>query len=363
MIPLYVDLEREWRGGQSQAWLTLRGLQDLGHKAELVAARNSPLAQRTAAEGIVVHMVPRLGLRLWAALAIRRLVEGGRFALIHVNEPHALTAAWLAGAHRRLPLLFSRRIGFPLRRGPVSRARYGAVTEFIANCREVAQSLIESGIPTDRIVVVNEGVEVPPLPTLEMRHRARERWGVRENEFLFGCVGFLLPEKGQRYIVQGLAQIRREFPDARLLLAGDGPCREELEQLARDTGQTGAVHFAGFVEDVAQVYAALDAFLFPSLFEGLGTSLQAAMAWGLPVVSTARGGLAEVVDHGRTGLVVVPDETAFASGMLRLLRDNELRRQLGQAAREEVQRRFSASQMAANTLRVYEKIRTHGGTR
>ena len=109
MRVLYVDLEREWRGGQSQALLTLAGLKERGHKIELLAAQESPLAVRAAEAGIMVHQVPRFGLRAWAARAMRRLVARGRFDLVHLNEPHALTAAWMARAHKRVPLLLSRR--------------------------------------------------------------------------------------------------------------------------------------------------------------------------------------------------------------------------------------------------------------
>jgi glycosyltransferase involved in cell wall biosynthesis len=220
----------------------------------------------------------------------------------------------------------------------------------------VAESLVDSGIARERIAIVNEGVEVPPLPTPETRQAARKRWGVKEDEFLFGCVGFLLPEKGQRYLIEALAGVRKEFPRARLLLAGDGPCRAELERLARELGQSEAVHFAGFVENVPKVYLALDTFLFPSLFEGMGTSLQAAMAWGLPTISTARGGLAEVVDDGRTALVVEPEGKQFAAAMLRLLREPAFREMLGRTAREEVENRFSANRMVNNTLGIYEEV-------
>ena len=121
---LFADLEREWRGGQSQALLALRGLRDAGHRVELLAAQNSPLAERSAAAGIPVAEVPRSALRISGAAKIRGLLRGGGFDLLHLNEPHALTAAWLAGAHQRLPLLLSRRIGFGLaralsRRNPV----------------------------------------------------------------------------------------------------------------------------------------------------------------------------------------------------------------------------------------------------
>src|SRR6202158_728555 len=121
MRVLYVDLEREWRGGESPALLTLVGLRERGYAVELLGARDSPLAERVLEAGITVHQVPRFGLRARAARAIRNLIARRRFDLVHLNEPHALTAAWLARTHTRLPLLLSRRIGFPLQKNAVSQ--------------------------------------------------------------------------------------------------------------------------------------------------------------------------------------------------------------------------------------------------
>jgi glycosyltransferase involved in cell wall biosynthesis len=356
MKALYVDLEREWRGGQSQALLTLRGLRERGHEVELLAARDSPLAIRTAEAGIPVRQVTRLGLRAWAARAMRGLMEEDRFELVHLNEPHALTAAWLAGAQKKLPLLLSRRIGFPLRRSWVSRARYEAVERFVANSKNVAQSLIDSGIAGERISIVNEGVEIPDLPSPDQRHAARKLWGVKDHEFLFGCAGVFVPEKGQRHLIEALAAVRTLHPEVRLLLAGDGECRGELQMLAKKLGQSEAVLFPGFVKNVEQAYAALDAFAFPSEFEGLGTALQAAMAAGLPCVSTRRGALAEVVDDQRTALVVEPNGKEFAAAMLRLVTDEGLRKRLGAAGRQEVEARFSVGRMVEGTIQVYEDV-------
>jgi glycosyltransferase involved in cell wall biosynthesis len=356
MRVLYVDLEREWRGGQSQALLTLRGLRERGHEVELLAARDSPLANRVSKAGIIVHQVPRFGLRGWAARAMHGLIARRRFDLVHLNEPHALTAAWLARAHKRLPLLFSRRIGFPLQKNAVSQARYRAVERFVANSKDVAQSLIDSGIAAERISIVNEGVEVFPLRIPEQRSGARKHWGVRENEFLFGCVSVLVPEKGQRHLIEALPLVRAVHPEVRLLLAGGGPRRAELEALTKRLGQREAVLFPGFVQDVAQVNAALDAFVFPSEFEGLGTALQAAMAAGLPCISTKRGALGEVVENERTALVVEPNGKKFAAAMLRLINDKGLRKNLGEAGRREVELRFSAGRMVETTIRVYEDV-------
>jgi hypothetical protein len=111
----------------------LRGLREQGHQSELLAASDSPVAKRVSDAGITVHQVGRLGLRLQATRELRRLVARGGYEVIHLNEPHALTSAWLAGAHRTLPLLLSRRIGFPLWKNPVSRARYAAVERFMTS--------------------------------------------------------------------------------------------------------------------------------------------------------------------------------------------------------------------------------------
>ncbi len=232
MRVLYVDLEREWRGGQSQALLTLLGLRERGVEVELVAPRGSPLALRSLEAGITVHDVARLGLRACAAAAIHGLLARKDFQLVHLNEPHALTAAWLAGAHQKLSLLLSRRIGFPLGTSWVSRTRYAAVGRFVANSRNVAQSLIDCGIAAQRISIVNEGVEIPPRLSLERRNSARTHWGVKDHEFLFGCVSVFVPEKGQRHLIEALAMLRKSHPEARLLLAGDGQSRRELPAMA-----------------------------------------------------------------------------------------------------------------------------------
>src|SRR5258705_12620914 len=184
------------------------------------------------------------------------------------------------------------------------------------------------------------------MVTSEVHERARQRCSVTFDEHLIGCVGYLLPEKGQEAVLRAMPAVRVKFPGARLLLAGDGPCRERLEALTRQFGLQDAIIFAGFVEDVAQVYLALDIFVFPSLAEPLGTSLLAAMAWGLPVLAVATGGVPEYVEDGHNGLLVArPDPDCLSAGMLRLLNEESLRRRLGRAARQTIEERLSAKRM------------------
>lgn len=356
MIPLLVDLETEWRGGQSQLLLLLKGLYERGHAAELIAVKGSPLAHRARQENIYVHSVPTSLTRLRAVAGIRSVMADGRIDLVHVNEGHALTAAWLAGAHNRTPLLSSRRIGFPLKNSWISKKRYHALTRFIANSKVVAQSLVESGFPSERIAIVNEGVEIPDLVRPLERQAARKKWGVAEDEYLIGCASAFVPEKGQRHLVEALPRVTEKFPNVRLLLVGEGPSRPAVRELAIHQGLESSVLLPGFTTNMREFYAALDAFAFPSEFEGLGTALQSAMAYALPVISTTRGALGEVVDARRTALVAEPDRDSFADAMIELLGSPALAKTLAGAGREEIKNRFSADRMVENTLDVYQQL-------
>lgn len=360
MRPLLVDLETAWRGGQNQALLLLKGLRARGHLAELVAARASALGERAAASGVPVHFVSRGMLRLPAARKIRELLGSGRFDLVHANEAHAVSAAWLARAHKNVPVVISRRVGYPIGKGRLARSRYEAAARIVANSKWVAEQVAGTGAPREKLTVVYEGAEIPPRFTYQQKQTARARWGIAENVRLLGCVGVLLPDKGQEWLIRALADLRREFPSVKLLLAGDGRCRARLESLAQELGVADAVIFAGFVTDVANVYAALDVFLLPSFFEALNNSLLAAMAYEVPSIAFNRGALGEIIEDGKSGLLVSgPNVAEICGAAAAILRDPALSRRLSEAGRKRIQENFSAEKMVEGMIRAYETL-AHG---
>lgn len=361
MRVLLVDLETQWRGGQNQALLMAKGLGARGHAIELAAGRDSALGRRAQALGIMVHFVPRGFFRIPAAAKIRELLRSGRFDIVHANEAHAVTAVWLAlrrhGEPTRTPFVISRRVGYPIGRSRLARVRYESAARIIANSQWVAEQAGESGAPRIKLTVVHEGVEIPARFTREHKAAARARWGVAEGTPLLGCAGVLLPDKGQEWLIRALAEVRRKAPAAKLLLAGDGPCRRRLEDLARELRVNDAVVFAGFVPDVENVYAALDIFLLPSFFEALNNSLLAAMAYEVPSIAFNRGALGEIIEDGRSGLLVSgPQVDEIASAAVNLLEKPELARQMGEAGRKRVEEHFSADKMVDGIVRVYEGI-------
>ena len=359
MKVLLVDLETEWRGGQNQALLLLKGLRGRGHEAELMAANGSALGERAAACGVRVHFVSRGLFRVPAAQEVRALLRSGRFDVVHANEAHAVTAVWLArrsGEARACPFVISRRVGYPIGKSFLAQARYRAAARIVANSKWVADQAAASGAPRKKLVVVYEGAEIPPRFAREQRQAARSRWGISQATPLLGCVGVLLPDKGQEWLIRALVEVRKEFPAGKLLLAGDGPSRGKLELLSKQLDLESDVIFAGFVKDVEFVYAALDVFLLPSFFEALNNSLLAAMAYEIPCIAFNKGALGEIIEDGKSGLLVSgPNVLEISAAAIRILRDKELAIDLGREGRARVEEKFSSDRMISEMIGVYEE--------
>ena len=345
----------------------LEGLNARHHVAELVAPETSALGERAAARGVTVHTVSRRTARISAALKIAELLkpsgdpevhfEQQKFDLVHANEAHGVTSAWLARAHRRVPVVVSRRVGFALKSDNLARARYRAATRILPISQWVAGILANSGIPQEQMTVVYEGVEISRLPSPQIRHAARARWGITDDSPLIGCVGVLLPDKGQDALIRAFTTIRAEFPSLKLLLVGDGPDKFRLQQLAAKHNVTDAVIFPGFVSAMESVYPALDLFAFPSRFEGLGTSLLSAMSYEIPSVAFATCAFPEIIEHGRSGLLAeLNNDTSLANSMAAILRNPEIALQIGRAARKRIEQKFSAAKMVDNMITVYESL-------
>src|ERR1700704_6498150 len=185
----------------------------------------------------------------------------------------------------------------------------------------------------------------------------RARFVIAEETVCIGNVAAFVPEKGHALLIRAFADLRAQFPKSVLLLPGEGPEKTKLEEVARHLLPEGVVKFPGFVPDIESVYAATDLFVFPSHEEPLGSALLSPMAHGLPVVAVARGGVPEVVEDRRNGLLVKElDPGALAAVIARLLSEPTEALRLGDAARETISSRFSADRMVDATLQLYERL-------
>jgi glycosyltransferase involved in cell wall biosynthesis len=354
--PLIVDLGRNYRGGQHQALLLLRGLRERGHAPELVAVRDSQLASRAKEIGVPLHVAHPGRRRLSAALQIRKLVRERRVELVHANEPHALSSAWLARAHHSVPIVISRRIALPLSQSFFSFARYRATASVVAVSHFVEQSVIQSGLPAERVSVIYDGVQIPPEISETQREIARQRLGIPREIPCIGNVAAFVPEKGHALLLKAFAKLRALFPQCVLILSGEGPELPKLQSLTMQLHVTEAVKFLPASIEIETMFAAMDIFAFPSHEEPLGSALLAAMAHALPAVALARGGVPEVLENGKNGVLVDLDPGAFASAIAHLLAHPDEATRLGNAARETVITHFSANRMVEETLLLYEEL-------
>ena len=170
-------------------------------------------------------------------------------------------------------------------------------------------------------------------------------------------VGRFYEEKGHVFSLKAFSILKERFAGARLVFAGDGPLRGEIEQMADDMGLGGSVQFLGARGDIPQLLSTADISWMPSLYEGLGIAALEAMACGVPVVAHAVGGLAELITDGENGVLVQSgDAGALAESTLKLLDNPELREKISANARRTVESNYSIAKTADGYINAYEDL-------
>jgi len=294
---LHIDTGAGMRGGQRQVLLLMQALRALDCEQCLLARAGSPLAVEAALAGFAIApaTVPRL------------LSESGAYNLVHAHDARAHTLAALVA---RAPFVVSRRVAFPIRRGAASRWKYSRARRYLAVSRFVARELAAAGVSEDRVDVVYDSVA--SVPALGEWHRASPAIALASTD----------PQKG----------------------------RDLVERGAHISGVP--VHFS---DDLSGSLADASMFVYISRSEGLGSAALLAMARGVPVIASHVGGLPEIVEHDRTGLLTSNDEASIARAMRRLHDEDGLAAALRQAAHNMVSARFTAAGMASQTLAAYRR--------
>lgn len=359
-------------GGVEQALLTLLAGLDrtrwhplLLHHPEPALA---PLLDGARRLDVETRAAPPLG-GAWTPMRLARLVRRIRAERptvfhAHLNWPLACRYGLVAAILARVPAIVATEhlyVEIPWRRSVlVQRIIALGVDRYVAVSYDLARRLRESlGLPARKIRVVHNGIRLAPFdrPTTPGLRVAPA--GADEQPVVL-TLARLNEQKGHRYLLEAAAQV----PEARFVLAGDGPARAELEARARSLGLAGRVDFLGHRTDVPELLAGCDLFVLPSLFEGHPLSILEAMAAGRPVVATAVGGTAEAVRHGETGLLVPPaDPAALAAAIRTILADRPLADRLAVAGRARVRRELAAETMVHRVTEIYDEVLAAKGGR
>jgi glycosyltransferase involved in cell wall biosynthesis len=207
----------------------------------------------------------------------------------------------------------------------------------------------------ERTSIVPLGLDLEHLARLDpLAPHLRRAFGIPEQALVVGYVGRFVAIKDLATLVRAFARVAAARPDAMLLLVGDGPVRPEIEALVAELSLQKQVHLAGWIEDLAPLYATIDICALSSLNEGTPVALIEAMAAAKPVVATRVGGVADVVEHERTGLLVAPgNPDALADATIRLAGDPGVRLRMGEAGRQAVLGRFSPERLVDDIDTLY----------
>jgi len=326
---IHIDTGRDWRGGQESLLTLARGLRARGHTQTLVCPIGSALAERAAAEQFPVsEHPPRIA------------------GIVHAHSGRAQNLAYWATLGWPVRRVVTRHVAFAPRNQLVHRLKYKWTCDgIIAVSESVRRVLLDVGVPAEKIVTIHTGVVVPAaLPTDQDRRAARERLGLGDGDFVVGHLGAFTAEKGQDVAAAAALMLRETLPRARVVLAGDGPLKDQVAN--------ASVILPGFLADRAGFLAALDLFIMPSRSEAWGLSALEAMAHGVPVIASDIGGLAEIVEPGSGWLIPPGDSAALASAIVSAASDPESLRAAGLKARERA-RLFSVDQMVQQTEAFY----------
>lgn len=344
---VHVASGREWRGGQRQVWLLARELARLGGIDQtVVTGAGSELARRLAESGVPVRPVRwTAGLDPRVVIATLGALKAG--ALLHAHDAHAVTLAGIAARIADTPLVATRRVDFPLRR----RGFWGRADRVIAISGAVADVLRADGIAPERISVIPSGISLDDARAA-VPLGIRERLGLPASATIAANVAALVGHKDHATMLRAAGILRDVLPGLHWVVAGEGPLRAEIERRCEESGLAGRVHLLGHIRDPVRLIADANVYVMSSNQEGLGTSVLDAMALGIPVASTAAGGLPELLSDG-SGLLVPPgDSAALADAVRRIVTDPALGAALIGRASIAVQR-FTAGRMADDVVTVY----------
>jgi len=335
----HVNFARGFRGGERQTLNLIEGLTRFGVDQMLICRRESELRRRSDAIGVKVTEVahPLLG-------HLRRPQSD----IIHVHEARGAYWAGIEHAIRNTPYIITRRVPNPISRSAVTASVYRKAAGLLGVSHDVSARLTDQ---TGRHVATILSSTTIHAANPESVTKIRQKLGGGP---IIGHVGALYDHhKGQSVLIQAFHKLLADYPNARLLLVGEGPDRIHFQHLAKGDPR---ILFAGFQEDIGSWIAAMDIFGFPSREEGLGSSVMDAMALGVPIVASAAGGLPELIGRDERGMTVTNhDPENWYRSLIQTLSDDAMRARRVAAGRQFANEN-GISTMAECYLAIYAEI-------
>lgn len=241
-----------------------------------------------------------------------------------------------------------------------TRVMTAPMSRIIAISEFVKEQLIDAGVQESKILVRYLGVDNERFqPDTSARTEFVNTFKIRPDELILSTVSYLRPFKNPQVLVHACKELKNRNVAARLFVAGNGEMLSTLKELSQKLQVEENIHWLGNVDDPRNLLQSSDIFLLASTGEAFGLVLTEAMACGVPVVGTRSGSLPEVVDDGKTGLLVPPNDSSGLANAIQILsQDQRLRRDMAMKAVERVKQSFTVGKAVANTISIYHTLLT-----
>jgi glycosyltransferase involved in cell wall biosynthesis len=344
-------------GGLERVAVTLASaLAERGARVCVATSGGDALLPPLRAAGVTVDWIPRpkpgLGT-IRAARSLATILELERPDVVHAWNPAAAMSAALARRLARLPetAVVSSYQGVPGR--PIGRAArvFAATSDLVVALGPNAAAGLRQTLPAGRVVTIYNAVAAVPRRSPA---EVRDEFNLNGEELVV-TVGRCVQEKNQALLIDAVAELAPRRPKLRAFIVGEGPLESELRSRIAERGLDAVARLTGPRLDAVDIVAAADVFALSSSYEALGVVLLAAMSVGCPVAATAVGGVPDVVEDGRTGLLVPSgDARRLAGAIERLLDDRTLRESVTAGGRELIERKFSTETMVDRFEAAYE---------
>jgi glycosyltransferase involved in cell wall biosynthesis len=324
----------------------------LGPIGEEIRASGTPMT--------VLGLKPGLR-RPWDALRIQRFLRETRPQIVHTFLLTASLYGRLAAILAGVPIVIGTEVNVyqhKRRRHAVAERLLMRGTDRVVASAEAVRQFYIGQVRADpsKVDVIYNAVDWAQLRTNMRRDEMRVSLGIPRDRPVAGVIARLTEQKGHVHLFDALARTA-ELANVHLIVVGDGELREDLSRRVHALGISSRVHFLGARRDLGDLLHVMDLFVLPSLWEGLPLSLVLAMGAGVPVVATTVAGVPEVVEDGRTGLLVPPgDAAALGRAMRRVVTDPALGRRLADAARAGVLPRFGVDGYVSAVVRLYDRL-------
>lgn len=357
-------------GAERHVLSLLTGLEQYGYLPSLICLCQGPFCQKAAECGIVAETIEMKGkLDITKVAPLRDYMRQHKIDIVHTHGVRANLVARKAAKSLGLPVVttfhsavshdYSSRLA-AIVAGVITKSTNKHTDEFIAISDSIRADVLQMQVNPDIVTTIYNGVDFSGAPA-DSRSRWRSRLGIAENETVVGMVARLHEVKGHVYLFEALNAIRKDMPDIKLVLVGEGPLRESLEVKISELDLQNNVIMTGFIENLRGIYQAFDVACLPSLMEGMGITLLEAMHEGTPVLASNVGGIPELVRNGIDGLLVEPaNPEEIAEGLKKLLGDSELRKKIAESAKGRAEK-FSRPVMLSSTANIYDRLLERNG--